>query len=474
MRKMREGADGTARLTWDVRAPALFESAWNILIKIQLLNAVGFEEIQRIGGISLGEADPHRLFHSPADWDVPHIASFLHVDPARFRTAFLGSLGFPRREGAKYAVRHCPDCSALNYHCTLFNLPLISRCPWHGKDLTHGCARCGWLPMRWKWRANAELLKWRCGHCGHSIDLGVNLRVKRILAEKEDAISTHCQRMVEWWRKVRKATGDAPSLLNALACESQPFNYQWMWRLNWATGVCAPPADWGVVPPALSGGVLVRLPGEGLPQCNSRECLEAHRLVRKSIFRRFISGHAECFSELMAMGPFERISLDCSAICTLCVAFLSWRAAHERRLPSSERQADQMPSPPLRGVTLSGISSNGQYDAMLGFLNFVRIWAQIEEQSSVSAFRIIASRGESEPMLIPHVVVNGAREQVVCVIPRAADLFEIATKRCTKRRSGDVPMAHPVGWNTVIDEKVLFAARHHQPHYRNSYHHIYV
>ncbi|MED5681967.1 hypothetical protein VZ111_22845, partial [Enterobacter hormaechei] len=87
-------------------------------------------------------------------------------------------------------------------------------------------------------------------------------------------------------------------------------------------------------------------------------------------------------------------------------------------------------------------SKDGKYD-VLSFLHFVWIWAQIEQRPLVSAFRIIASRRESEPMYFPHVLVEGEREVVVCVIPSVTDLLEIATKRCAKRRSSDVPMAHP-------------------------------
>jgi len=474
------GIDSAARLTWDIRAPAPFESAWNLLIKIQLLNAIDSDELKRLGKIDFRAGDPHRLFNSPADWDIARIASCLRVDPARVRNGFLECLGFPVQERARYAVRHCPDCSALNYHCTLFNLPFLSRCPWHDKELTSGCERCGWLPFRWRWRVKAELLRWECPDCGHVVDLGSNLCVNRIAVETEDEIRTHCQQLMNWWSNVREAAGDASSLLDPLAYKMQPLDYDRMWRLNWASGVSAPPVKWGVVPATLNAGVLVRLPGNDSPQFNRVACSRAHRLVEKCIFRRFISGHAECLSELMAMGPFDRISLDCSTICTVCVAFLSWRSAHEGRLPSNELRADQMPVRRLREVPPSGNSSKDSKYGVLSFLHFVWIWAQIEERPSVSAFRIIASRRESEPMYFPHVLVKGEREVVVCVIPSVTDFLEIATKRCAKRRSSNVPMAHPAavyansGWNAVVDESVLFAARNHQPHQRNSYHYIYV
>ena len=42
-----------------------------------------------------------------------------------------------------FPVRNCPICSRFGYHCTLFQLPSVLRCPWHGKLLTDACKRCG-------------------------------------------------------------------------------------------------------------------------------------------------------------------------------------------------------------------------------------------------------------------------------------------------------------------------------------------
>ncbi|MBB3814756.1 hypothetical protein FHY12_000201 [Xanthomonas arboricola] len=40
-------------------------------------------------------------------------------------------------------VRRCPDCARYGYHCTLFQLPSITRCPWHGCRLEQQCSQCG-------------------------------------------------------------------------------------------------------------------------------------------------------------------------------------------------------------------------------------------------------------------------------------------------------------------------------------------
>lgn len=39
-------------------------------------------------------------------------------------------------------LRHCPRCARYGYHCSLFQLPSIEMCPWHGCPLTSHCQQC--------------------------------------------------------------------------------------------------------------------------------------------------------------------------------------------------------------------------------------------------------------------------------------------------------------------------------------------
>jgi len=40
-------------------------------------------------------------------------------------------------------IRHCQECARFGYHCTLFQLPSITQCPWHRLPLRSMCRRCG-------------------------------------------------------------------------------------------------------------------------------------------------------------------------------------------------------------------------------------------------------------------------------------------------------------------------------------------
>ncbi|MDH6151363.1 hypothetical protein OKW46_005288 [Paraburkholderia sp. WSM4179] len=481
MERISRGTLRSERLTWSDKGPAPFESAWNLLLKVQLLNAVGIQELSQLGLVVYRERETRRLFTSQADWDIPRIASCLHVDVARIRTAFIDCLGFPAPRDGQYAVRHCPDCRAVNYHCTLFNLPMVSRCPWHEKELVHGCDRCGRSSTRLDRRPGRDLPRWNCPDCGYVVDLDADRNVNLVSDETEKVIRVHCQRLIDWWTAIQRAAGDASALLDPLANTVRPFDCDWMWRLNWAAGVCPPPPGWGVTPCTFAAGSILRFPvGERAQSPDGAQHYSAYRLIRKSIFRQFISPHAECLSELQAMDPFERISLDRSTLCTVCLAFLSWRVAHEGQIPVFDPHGGRISRPRLETVESVGSPAHGGDHEILNFANFLRIWAQIEHCTSVSACRIELSPERSVLKRIPHVVVRSEEhEELVCLIPSAAQFSAIALERCSKRRSSGTPMARAPAayararWN-VADESLLFAAHNHESQFRNAYQYVYV
>lgn len=60
-------------------------------------------------------------------------------------------------------LRDCSFCAAHGYHCALFQLPFIDRCPWHAAKLHTACPQCG----RTCWaRFHPDLRLGRC-ECGY-------------------------------------------------------------------------------------------------------------------------------------------------------------------------------------------------------------------------------------------------------------------------------------------------------------------
>ncbi|WP_447939554.1 hypothetical protein [Pseudoxanthomonas mexicana] len=59
-------------------------------------------------------------------------------------------------------ARRCPDCARYGYHCTLFQLPSITHCPWHGRKLEQHCPQCGHL-LHTRFDQKGQLGRCACG-----------------------------------------------------------------------------------------------------------------------------------------------------------------------------------------------------------------------------------------------------------------------------------------------------------------------
>jgi hypothetical protein len=181
------------------------------------------------------------------------------------------------------------------------------------------------------------------------------------------------------------------------------------------------------------------------------------------------------------MGSIERLSLDADTVCTASVAFLSWRAAHERRI-----QRGEVMLPVGRHVTPCVPSISGLYpydDAaivVLFFANFVRIWAEIENALETQALRVTYGDVHAASQCdMPHIVSDdGDKLLVDLLIPSVNQLATRARQRCVRRLASQALMCDSMAaygnaiWRPFPDPNWLFAARFSHRPYRNTY--IYV
>jgi hypothetical protein len=477
------GYDRAARLTWDGSGPAPFESIWSLIIKIQALNVLGFAELRKLGIFgSEGTAVGH-CFVSHRDWDIQRLASHLQVDASRIRSAFPDCIGLPTFPPRRYDVRQCPKCCELGYHCTLFNIACVSRCPWHDRPLKSGCTRCARLALGWSWRSETVDARWRCPECGYVVDCTRDGRANRLASTLEEEIHLHCERLLTWWATVVRVAGDASDLVMPLAyAGSSEVISRGAWRLGWATSLSRPPDGWGIGIPLLRVHSSLRVSLKETEVARSRSLrADEYRSVKRTIFERFVREHSQCLSELMEMGPFERTALDSGTLCTSCLAYLCWRATHEGRLPFRDQIADVHPKVRLRRAIFAGVYPAERTAELLLYANFIRIWSDIEEVTAVSALRIMLAGSDPEPLDLPRSIVDVERgKEAICLLPSARTLAIRASHRCEQRRLAGIPMSWSAaayansGWNAVADERLLFSARNHQPHFRNTYSYIYV
>ena len=142
------------RLTWNSCEPAVFESGWSVFTKILFYNHLDlktFTLLIKKSDVDLRGLNPYNFRNST--WiDFERLANLLGVKSSRLTTCFLDQLGFNRQKYAREfsGVRHCPDCFAMGYHCSLFELDINQGVPLASEN-THKimravlcCVYCGW------------------------------------------------------------------------------------------------------------------------------------------------------------------------------------------------------------------------------------------------------------------------------------------------------------------------------------------
>lgn len=479
--RIEQSVDG--RLTWGAIFPRAFESAWSMVVRLQGLNAIRLSELRALKLVTPRDGTTGSLFTSQAEWDIARLSLFLQVDAARLLSTFCDGLGLPPNPSDNYRVRHCPECRRLGYHSALFNVGMVSRCPWHDLPLNRGCTQCAKLPFSWTPQSEEGTPLWQCPKCSYSFDVNLGRAGNLISSDLEREIEAQSVRFVEWWKNSMTQAGSASSLLTPLArSDVQSDVSRKSWRLGWLTRLLPPPKGWGIEVPPIGASASLRVQIQETASDKPLQGRENQYLkVSGEIQRRFVSPHAECCSELLEMGPFERSALNSDTICTSCVAYLSWRAAHEGQLPGNldVRYGQLKALPRVEGLEYSRLSS-GNIETLL-YASFLRIWADIEEVTRFSAMRVMRAGDSPEPLNAPYVATTACGiKEVIGILPLVSCLEEQARLRCEHRLELGVPMSHwaaayaNAGWNTVVDERMLFTARNHTPHFRNSYSYVYV
>lgn len=476
------------RLSWDPSGPAPYESAWSLITKVGAANLLNAHEIASLVITRRPSDSWERLLLSSESWQLNALAALLGVDVERVRTAFLNELGFPSSRQTSYQIRHCPSCAALGYHCTLFNLPLVKRCPWHSLPLSPGCAGC--IKLLKTVLASKDRIS--CNETGSLCHLKINAcavhlvnRVDSILAKE---IEQRCFDVVTWWRLLGSQSGDRRSLVAPLMTnrEENPF-YMRSWRLGWIGDLMPFPNGWGVEERQTPSTVLaaVALDHNEMESVSFTQQAsiqgDAYRIVRRVVFNRFLRCHRQCLRELSKMGKFERLALDSRHTCTASVAYLSWRVAHEAhyRLGHPENAANGEKS--VRPVRMGEFWPKDLRGAVrLMYANFLRIWSCIEELNSASGIRLLLA-GRSSSCDVPFCTYTESDGSCVSLlVPTTESLVRLAQARCKARRQSGMLVYSPgaayaaSGWNAIPDDNLLFSIAHREGLFRNSYQYIEV
>ena len=193
------------KLTWDPIFPAPFESGWSIFSKLVALNNINLNELRNL--IQREDAMGRNLTLldcSDSSWiDFERFSILLDVDERRLKDGFWDQLGITPKITSRYEVRRCPQCWELGYHCLLFDLSILSSCPWHRCPLTKSCAGCA-FPTTFAIRTADGIRNSRfCPRCGTTLRSFTSLiSLKRISRHDAAMIIGYCREFIDWWQLV--------------------------------------------------------------------------------------------------------------------------------------------------------------------------------------------------------------------------------------------------------------------------------
>lgn len=342
------------RLTWHPFDPAPYESAWSIFCKLIALNfckpADIANAIRRRGGSELIS-----LAFRDCDWiDFDRFSELTGVASNRLKAGFLQELGFPvfpsrfRAEG----IRFCPECLKFGYHCSLFDLALVTECPIHRKTLQKGCAVCykavaknGLVRELSPHRINGGVIHdsaWRSdiytSKCGHLyFDPEKVLGISRFDFNQRREVNMACEEFIKWWRKAFTSSKASPSLIARLAQTTFEDRDECALRLimdisqkvagkcPWPTSVAPSPASW-----VTSRCSKINLSnGSRSIEFNS-DLGKIYRSLRRHIFKKYIQpSHLICWREMAAYDLEMSRAISSHTVCVMVLAYMSWRMSIE-------------------------------------------------------------------------------------------------------------------------------------------------
>lgn len=321
------------RLTWDSHAPAPYESAWSVFLKVLSINRLTMHELEE-----LIERDPavkntgKYRNHLNGDWiDFDRYASLLGVAAERLKEGFLDQMEIAPIGSFELDIRHCPRCDKLGYHCVLFQLTMIDECPWHRCKLVRSCRFCDSVhPLKHSQSA--------CASCGKSFETFINApRLNALDETQKYTVIGYCREFIDWWEEVKENTYCCPLFIDSLLKNRQadPRKKEFaQWQLGFVRGITRKELFWKFTmreKPAhvISRPYMVDKNESKLNHYIDDDMGHSYRSIRRHIYKRYLRAHHACIKHLVNLSRDEVLHLHSEKACLPAIAFLAWRMSIE-------------------------------------------------------------------------------------------------------------------------------------------------
>lgn len=180
-----------------------YESLWMRLHKFAFLNAAGYHCLRRIliGEMDYSPMTNQRWLGHFGKMLPEQLAAALAITPEELELSVYKPYEIPPNvSDVEYRLRYCHVCMEQGFHCAVFQMRWVKRCPIHGVPLQNRCRYCGafnaylFIPEAFK----------KAGHCACGVPFWPNL-VADVWPAVDDsvheAVFGELVRWVKWMRR---------------------------------------------------------------------------------------------------------------------------------------------------------------------------------------------------------------------------------------------------------------------------------
>lgn len=426
------------RLTWDPALHYPFESGWSLFRKIKELN--GLQDHELIALIAR-EPDAFRRRKLPgcnnSSWiDFDRFSDLLDVPAYELKNGFWDQLGIATVWPGEYAVRFCETCMVDHqYHCILFDLNWIRRCPWHGTAV--GKVHALYRPSERHFPRHWTLPDF-------SVDELLSL--KPMAVESRHRLIGYVLEYLQWWRTVQQRISGADQLFHHLVTISrisEEAGFEATWEAGYAQEVV--PLQYGSwvfqdISPVrcrYSRVVDAGRSKEGVDDLSTirDDTGRCYRAIRRHIFRQYVRRHRSCLATLSKLSRDDLLSLAADGVCATCLAYVVWRMSVENLAVLEGLSARRDKDFTLNLTEPWGASpSDDPTRLVFTYMQFFGIWAAIVDQIPKGGLEVSVQQVVASPQIVyaknlPYQARSALRK-LDCIFPDGKDLVRRAGIPC--------------------------------------------
>lgn len=384
-----------------------YQSCWLIIAKTLIINRIGLgAALKSIRDVNAGcgAASDSGHYHENLLLDLNKL---LRLSELTLRQSCISSNFHSPNQARAQNIRHCDDCIDQNFHSSLFQNPLLEKCPVHHKVLTY-CQRCTVALMKGGSLYTKPRIKKNT--CEHLRSLALE-RVPLVkLPEKEigafKIIGDKCQ---AWFDDIERLDLGAvskvvPKISGVQDFEVSKFYFEYIksrvglpFNLYWqgtdfshdvsivnysstAVGTKSVKAQ-GVSTFELG---LDRLRNNRRPSFNAGDVVRSLKSIRRHFFKEYIRTHRECFNYMKSLSHSQLNVLSLSARCTCASAYCAWLVSSGGVSTFPEYQAVRSSLPMVEAFDdiLSQGSSSLRDVLVTQLVSFFDVWGALERVSA--------------------------------------------------------------------------------------------